>query len=47
MGLAYEIATNIKECMEGLTEGFTDSVAKEVKPEWNIKFTCIEPGGFR
>ncbi|KAH6724600.1 hypothetical protein BKA61DRAFT_687916 [Leptodontidium sp. MPI-SDFR-AT-0119] len=28
-------------------EGFTDSVAKEVKPEWNIKFTCIEPGGFR
>ncbi|PVH86560.1 NAD(P)-binding protein, partial [Cadophora sp. DSE1049] len=28
-------------------EGFTDSIAKEVKPEWNIKFTCIEPGGFR
>lgn len=28
-------------------EGFTEAVAHEVKPEWNIKFTCIEPGGFR
>ncbi|KAF2849764.1 NAD(P)-binding protein [Plenodomus tracheiphilus IPT5] len=28
-------------------EGFTETVAKEVKPEWGIKFTCIEPGGFR
>ena len=28
-------------------EGFTESVAAEVKPEWGIKFTCIEPGGFR
>jgi len=28
-------------------EGFTESIAQEVKPEWNIKFTCIEPGGFR
>ncbi|KAF1811653.1 NAD(P)-binding protein [Eremomyces bilateralis CBS 781.70] len=28
-------------------EGFTESVSQEVKPEWGIKFTCIEPGGFR
>ncbi|PYH92283.1 NAD(P)-binding protein [Aspergillus ellipticus CBS 707.79] len=28
-------------------EGFTESVSKEVKPEWGIKFTCLEPGGFR
>lgn len=28
-------------------EGFTETVAQEVKPEWNIRFTCIEPGGFR
>ena len=28
-------------------EGFTEAVQKELKPEWNIKLTCIEPGGFR
>ncbi|KAL8712837.1 MAG: hypothetical protein Q9220_003045 [cf. Caloplaca sp. 1 TL-2023] len=28
-------------------EGFTESVAQEVKSEWNIKFQCVEPGGFR
>lgn len=28
-------------------EGFTETISKEVKPEWNIKFTCVEPGGFR
>ncbi|TGO25679.1 hypothetical protein BPAE_0075g00340 [Botrytis paeoniae] len=28
-------------------EGFTESISQEVKPEWNIKFTCVEPGGFR
>lgn len=28
-------------------EGFTEAVSNEVKPEWGIKFTCIEPGGFR
>ena len=28
-------------------EGFTEALSKEVKPEWNIKFTCIEPGAFR
>ncbi len=28
-------------------EGFTEAVSQEVKPEWNIKFTLIEPGGFR
>lgn len=28
-------------------EGFTEAVAQELKPEWNIKLTCIEPGGFR
>lgn len=28
-------------------EGFTETLSKEVKPEWGIKFTCVEPGGFR
>jgi len=28
-------------------EGFTEALTHEVKPEWNIKFTNIEPGGFR
>lgn len=28
-------------------EGFTEAISQEVKPEWGIKFTIIEPGGFR
>ncbi len=28
-------------------EGFTESVAKEVRPEWNIHFSLIEPGGVK
>ncbi|KAG9785585.1 NAD(P)-binding protein, partial [Aureobasidium melanogenum] len=28
-------------------EGFTEALSHEVKPEWRIKFTLIEPGGFR
>lgn len=28
-------------------EGFTEAVSQEVKLEWGIKFTCVEPGGFR
>lgn len=28
-------------------EGFTEAINLEVKKEWGIKFTCIEPGGFR
>jgi NAD(P)-dependent dehydrogenase (short-subunit alcohol dehydrogenase family) len=28
-------------------EGFTEALSHELKPEWNIKLTCIEPGGFR
>lgn len=28
-------------------EGVTEAIAQEVKPEWNIRFTCVEPGGFR
>jgi NAD(P)-dependent dehydrogenase (short-subunit alcohol dehydrogenase family) len=28
-------------------EGFTEALSHEVKPEWGIKFTCVEPGGFR
>ncbi|KFA55957.1 hypothetical protein S40293_04038 [Stachybotrys chartarum IBT 40293] len=26
-------------------EGFTESLNKEVRPEWNIHLSCIEPGG--
>ncbi|KAL8844058.1 MAG: hypothetical protein Q9176_001464 [Flavoplaca citrina] len=28
-------------------EGLTESVSHELKPEWNIKVQCVEPGGFR
>jgi len=28
-------------------EGFSEAVSKELNPEWNIKITLIEPGGFR
>jgi len=28
-------------------EGMTEAISKELKPEWNISLTCIEPGGFR
>ncbi|KAI1733480.1 hypothetical protein F4680DRAFT_463803 [Xylaria scruposa] len=28
-------------------EGLTESITMEMKPEWNIKLTCVEPGGFR
>jgi NAD(P)-dependent dehydrogenase (short-subunit alcohol dehydrogenase family) len=28
-------------------EGFTESLSHEVKPEWGIRFTIVEPGGFR
>ncbi|CAL1707777.1 unnamed protein product [Somion occarium] len=28
-------------------EGFTESLAREMLPEWNIKATIVEPGGFR
>lgn len=28
-------------------EGFTDALRGELKDEWNIKLTCIEPGPFR
>ena len=27
-------------------EGFTESIRKEMSPEWNIQATIIEPGGF-
>lgn len=28
-------------------EGFSEALQQELKPEWNIHLTCIEPGGFR
>lgn len=28
-------------------EGFTESISKEVRPEWNIHFCLVEPGGTR
>lgn len=28
-------------------EGFTEAVAREVRPEWNVHFCLIEPGGTR
>lgn len=28
-------------------EGFSETVSKELKPEWNIDIMCVEPGGFR
>ncbi|KAF2741510.1 NAD(P)-binding protein [Polyplosphaeria fusca] len=28
-------------------EGFTEAIAKEMAPEWNVHFCCIEPGGVK
>lgn len=28
-------------------EGLTESISHELKPGWNIKVQCVEPGGFR
>ncbi|KAL2024562.1 hypothetical protein VTK56DRAFT_7605 [Thermocarpiscus australiensis] len=28
-------------------EGFTESVSKEVRPEWNMHFCLVEPGGIK
>jgi len=28
-------------------EGFSEALSKEILPEWNIRVTIIEPGGFR
>ena len=28
-------------------EGFTESVSKEMRPEWNVHFCLIEPGGVK
>ena len=28
-------------------EGFTEAVSQEVKPEWGIRFSCVEPGDFK
>ena len=28
-------------------EGLTEAISNELKPEWNIHLTCVEPGGFR
>ncbi len=30
-----------------IVEGFTEAISNEVKPEWGIKFTCVEPRGLR
>jgi len=40
-GLGYYSAT--KFALEGISE----SLAAELDPEWNIKITVVEPGGFR
>ena len=29
-----------------VVEGYTEALAQEVKPEWGIKFQCVEPAGF-
>ncbi|KAF1958659.1 retinol dehydrogenase 8 [Byssothecium circinans] len=28
-------------------EGFTEGLSKEVSPDWNIRFLCVEPGGVK
>lgn len=28
-------------------EGFSEAVAREMKPEWNIRITVVQPGGFK
>ena len=37
-----------KDCQsKWAVEGFTEALSHELKPEWNIHLSCIEPGGFR
>ncbi|KAL9044839.1 MAG: hypothetical protein Q9214_002055 [Letrouitia sp. 1 TL-2023] len=40
-------ASRIYNASKWAVEGFTEAVSQEVKPEWGINFTCVEPGGFR
>ncbi|KAL8778755.1 MAG: hypothetical protein Q9213_007268 [Squamulea squamosa] len=40
---AMEVMRQQKPSVEGLTE----SISHELKPEWNIRVQCVEPGGFR
>ncbi|KXT06738.1 hypothetical protein AC578_8484 [Pseudocercospora eumusae] len=39
--------TSIYCASKWAVEGLTESISQEMKPEWKIKLTCIEPGGFR
>lgn len=34
------------DCSKFALEGLTEALSKELKPEWNIKVTIIQPGGF-
>lgn len=41
------IRTNLNlNCSKFAVEGFTESFAKEMHPDWNINFLIIEPGKF-
>jgi short-subunit dehydrogenase len=43
----FEPHNSIYNASKFATEGFTEVINKEFKPEWNIYETIIQPGGFR
>ncbi|KAI1349654.1 NAD(P)-binding protein [Xylaria sp. FL0043] len=47
-GLIQQITALSAYCAsKWVVEGMAEPIPKETKPDWNIKLTCIEPGGFR
>ncbi|KAH9847854.1 NAD-P-binding protein [Lenzites betulinus] len=47
MGLAGAPAAAFYAAAKHALEGFTESVAKELDPAWNIKVAMVEPGAFK
>lgn len=39
--------TYFRKCSKFALEGATEAIAKEVHPDWNIKFLILEPGGIK
>ncbi|KAG1720814.1 hypothetical protein EDB19DRAFT_539188 [Suillus lakei] len=47
LGLAGRPAMSYYSASKHALEGFSESIAQELDPAWNIQITIIEPGPFR